>query len=84
MEGAFLGPVIAMFTGFTHGWRYGMWSIGVICIVASLPVAFLLKDPACGASESQLADLAGREQALPKVTGAVRPDLFSESHHSPS
>ncbi|MDJ0104871.1 MFS transporter [Rhodococcus erythropolis] len=65
---AFLGPLIAMFTGLTDGWRYGMWSIGVICILAALPVAFLLKDPGVGASESQLADLSGRDRVMPKVT----------------
>ncbi|WP_026555151.1 MFS transporter [Arthrobacter sp. 35W] len=65
---SFIGPLIAMFTGLTDGWRFGMWSIGVICILASLPVAFLLRDPGVGASESQLADLSGREKAMPKVT----------------
>ncbi|WP_104086702.1 MFS transporter [Arthrobacter sp. GMC3] len=65
---SFLGPLIALFTGLTEGWRYGMWTIGAFCIVASLPVAFLLKDPGVGASESQLADLSGRENIAPKVT----------------
>lgn len=65
---SFLGPLIALFTGLTDGWRYGMWAIGAFCIVASLPVALLLRDPGVGASERQLADLSGRANITPKVT----------------
>lgn len=65
---SFLGPLIALFTGLSEGWRFGMWAIGGICLLASLPVAFLLKDPGVGASEHQLADLSGHHRAMPKVT----------------
>lgn len=65
---SFVSPLIALFTGLSNGWRYGMWAIGAICILASLAVALLLKDPGVGASEHQLADLSGRDRVMPKVT----------------
>ncbi|MCA4133908.1 MFS transporter [Arthrobacter sp. M4] len=73
---SFVGPVIALFTGLSDGWRYGMWAIGAICIVAGVAVAALLKDPGVGASEKQLADLAGRERLTPKVTVRSVMSLF--------
>ncbi|MDQ0618113.1 MFS transporter [Arthrobacter globiformis] len=73
---SFIAPLIALFTGFTDGWRYGMWTIGGICILAGLLVALLLKDPGVGASEKQLADLKGREQLAPKVTARSVLSLF--------
>lgn len=65
---SFVGPLIALFTGLSDGWRYGMWTIGGICIAAGFVVAALLKDPGVGASEKQLADLTERDRLAPKVT----------------
>lgn len=65
---SFIAPVIALFTGLSDGWRYGMWTIGGICVVAGLAVAVLLRDPGVGASEKQLADLSSRDRVIPKVT----------------
>ncbi|MCX2746810.1 MFS transporter [Arthrobacter sp. MI7-26] len=65
---SFIAPLIALFTGITDGWRFGMWTIGGICILAGLLVTLFLGDPGVGASEKQLADLAGREHLAPKVT----------------
>jgi len=73
---SFIGPLIALFTGLSDGWRYGMWAIGAICIAAGLLVVFFLKDPGVGASEKQLADLSGRETLAPKVTVASVLSLF--------
>ncbi|WP_284982719.1 MFS transporter [Arthrobacter sp. efr-133-TYG-118] len=66
--GSFIAPLVALFTGITDGWRFGMWTIGAICILAGLVVALFLKDPGVGASEKQLADLGSREDLAPKVT----------------
>jgi len=73
---SFIAPLIALFTGITDGWRFGMWTIGGICILAGLLVALLLKDPGVGASEKQLADLSGRERLTPKVTVRSVASLF--------
>ncbi len=34
--GSFVGPAIAQLSGFSDGWRYGMWTIGGICILAGM------------------------------------------------
>ncbi|GGZ43007.1 MFS transporter [Streptomyces bluensis] len=68
--GQVIGPVIALFTGFTDGWRYGMWAIGGVCVLAGLLVAFAFKDPGVGAAEEQLADLD--ETARVKNTVTVK------------
>ncbi|MEA5456627.1 MFS transporter [Sinomonas sp. JGH33] len=65
---SFVGPLIALFTGLTDGWRYGMWTIGGICVVAGLVVAALYKDPGVGAAEKQLADLSESKRSLSRVT----------------
>lgn len=52
-----IGPVLALFTGFSDGWRYGMWTLGGVCVLAGLVVAVAFKDPGVGAAEEQLADL---------------------------
>ncbi len=66
--GSVIGPVIALFTGFSDGWRYGMWTIGALCILAGAVVAVFFKDPGIGASERQLADLTDTAEIKPKVT----------------
>ncbi|MEU0068850.1 MFS transporter [Streptomyces sp. NPDC006332] len=68
--GQVIGPVVALFTGFTDGWRYGMWAIGGVCILAGLMIALLFKDPGVGAAEEQLADL--NETARVKDTVTVK------------
>lgn len=65
---SFVGPLIALFTGLTDGWRYGMWAIGGICVLAGLVVAAFYKDPGVGAAEKQLADLTEDKRPLSRVT----------------
>ncbi|WP_054009911.1 MFS transporter [Arthrobacter sp. ERGS1:01] len=73
---SFIAPLIALFTGLSDGWRYGMWTIGAICIAGGLAVALLLRDPGIGASERQLADLSGRDRITPKVSARAVMSLF--------
>jgi len=54
---SFLGPLLALFTGTEDGWRWGMWTVGGICLLSSLLIAFLYVEPGVGASEAALADL---------------------------
>jgi MFS family permease len=63
-----IGPLIALFTGLSDGWRYGMWTIGAICILAGLLVGMLFKDPGVGASEKQLADLSETARIKSRVS----------------
>jgi MFS family permease len=65
---SFVGPLLALFTGFSNGWRYGMWTIGGICVLAGLFVAALYRDPGIGAAERQLADLSESKRHLSRVT----------------
>jgi MFS family permease len=65
---AFSGTLIALFTGFSDGWRYGMFTIGGICLLAGVVVAVLFKDPGIGAAERQLADLAEADRVKTRVT----------------
>lgn len=74
--GSFTGSLIALFTGFSNGWRYGMWTIGGICILASILVAALFIEPGVGASEKQLADLDEKDRLKTKVTVASVLSLF--------
>jgi MFS family permease len=67
---SFVGPVLALFTGLSNGWRYGMWTIGGICVLAGLLVAALYRDPGIGAAERQLADLSESKRRLSRVTVA--------------
>jgi MFS family permease len=71
-----IGPLIALFTGLTDGWRYGMWTIGAICILAGFLVAVFFKDPGVGASEKQLADLSQSERVKSRVTVQSVGSLF--------
>ena len=68
---SFLGPLLALFTGSEDGWRYGMWTIGTICIVAALVVMAFYRDPGIGASEPQLTDLPERGRAGPVTLSSV-------------
>lgn len=78
---SFLGPAIALFTGINQGWRYGMWSIGAICLLAGIAVALFFRDPGVGASESQLAGLQEKDRAqkvsVASVLGLFRIPTFS-------
>ncbi|WP_138416252.1 MFS transporter [Sinomonas gamaensis] len=65
---SFVGPVLALFTGLSNGWRYGMWTIGGICVLAGFLVAALYRDPGIGAAERQLADLSESKRHLSRVT----------------
>lgn len=71
-----IGPLIALFTGLTDGWRYGMWTIGAICMLAGFLVAVLFKDPGVGASEKQLADLSESARVKSRVTVQSVVSLF--------
>lgn len=73
---SFIGPLLALFTGFTDGWRYGMWAISAICMLSSLLVLTLFRDPGVGASERQLADLPEDQRVKAKVTAASVLGLF--------
>ena len=74
--GSFIGPIVAQLSGFSQGWRYGMWIIGSICILAGLGIFFLYKEPGVGAAERQLADLAEPDRKAKKVTARSVVSLF--------
>ncbi|HWT30071.1 MAG TPA: MFS transporter [Propylenella sp.] len=66
-----LGPLLALLTGREHGWRYGMWTIGAICIVAALAIMAFYRDPGIGASEPQLTGVSERTRTRPVTIGGV-------------
>ena len=72
-----VGPAIALFTGLTDGWRYGMWTIGAVCILAGILVRLVFRDPGVGASEAQLATLDASERAKQRVTVRSVLSLFT-------
>ncbi|QHC62846.1 MFS transporter [Rathayibacter festucae] len=72
-----VGPAIALFTGLTDGWRYGMWTIGAVCILSGILVRLVFRDPGVGASEAQLATLDESERAKQKVTVRSVLSLFT-------
>jgi MFS family permease len=76
LAASFGGAGLALFTGFSDGWRYGMFAIGGICILAGILVAALFKDPGVGASEKQLADLPERDRVRTRVTVGSVMSLF--------
>ena len=76
LAASFGGTALALFTGFSDGWRYGMFAIGGICILAGILVAALFKDPGVGASEKQLADLPERDRVRTRVTVGSVMSLF--------
>ncbi|PLS31260.1 MFS transporter [Bifidobacterium margollesii] len=52
---ALVGPALAQFTGIdSNGWRYAMWTLSGIMVVASIIVIFAFKDPGVGASDIQV------------------------------
>ncbi|MFI7128103.1 MFS transporter [Nonomuraea sp. NPDC050153] len=71
-----LGPVMAIFVGLADGWRWALWTLGGVCILAGLVVAAFFADPGVGSSEKQLADLAREDRAKAKVTVASVVGLF--------
>ncbi|MFD1543310.1 MFS transporter [Nonomuraea guangzhouensis] len=71
-----LGPVMAIFVGLADGWRWALWMIGGICIAAGFLILAFFKDPGIGASERQLADLAGEDRVKAKVTVGSVLSLF--------
>lgn len=70
-----IGPLLALFTTFGDGWRYAMWIIGGVCLLAALVVAVGFKDPGIGASERELADLS-QDKRTRRVTVASVLALF--------
>jgi MFS family permease len=73
---SFIGPLLALFTGNINGWRYGIATIGVICLLATTAVALFFKDPGVGASEKQLADLPDEERVRTPVNVRTVLSLF--------
>lgn len=43
--GAVLSPLIAQLSHFADGWRWGMWALGGVCILAGVAILALFKDP---------------------------------------
>ena len=66
---SFIGPLLALFTATEDGWRYAMWTIGGVCVVAALVITAFYREPGVGASEPQLADLSDGER-VSRVTVA--------------
>ncbi|WP_341258128.1 MFS transporter [Gordonia malaquae] len=54
---AALGPVVGQLSRFDDGWRWALWGMSGICIVSSVAVYWLFRDPGTGAAEEQLRDL---------------------------
>ncbi|MCW4458800.1 MFS transporter [Microbacterium sp. MPKO10] len=70
---AVLGPLIAQLSNFSDGWRWGMWSLGGICMLAAVGVLVFFRDPGVGASETQLVDMsaAERDKARPSIRSVL-------------
>ena len=79
---SFIGPVIALFTGLSAGWRIGMWVLGGVCILAGAVVAIAFKDPGIGAAERELADLKEEDRVKTRVTVASVLSLFRTPTYS--
>lgn len=75
--GSILSPLIAQLSRFSDGWRWGMWILGAICILASLVILVLFKDPGIGAAEKQLADLTEEQRVKTRVTFRSVMSLFA-------
>jgi predicted MFS family arabinose efflux permease len=73
---AFLGPALALFTRDPDGWRYGLFTVGVFCLLAALAQALVFKDPGVGASEAQLTDLSEERRVRHKVSARDVLGLF--------
>jgi MFS family permease len=74
-----IGPLLALFTGTGEGWRYGMFVIGGICILAALILVLFFHDPGVGASEHQLADLTEEQRKRQKPTLRSALGLFTNA-----
>ncbi|MEV6157289.1 MFS transporter [Nonomuraea sp. NPDC052129] len=68
LAGIVLGPIMAAFVAMPDGWRWALWTLGGVCIVAGFVVLAFFKDPGIGAAEQQLADLTREDRAKAKVT----------------
>ncbi|MEV1238498.1 MFS transporter [Nonomuraea sp. NPDC050022] len=68
LAGIVLGPIMAAFVAMQDGWRWALWTLGGVCIVAGFVVLAFFKDPGIGAAERQLADLTREDRAKAKVT----------------
>ncbi|OZB84045.1 MFS transporter [Microbacterium sp. 13-71-7] len=74
--GALLSPLIAQLSHFADGWRWGMWALGGVCILAGVAILALFKDPGVGAAEKQLAGLDAEKRAEVKPTFRSVMSLF--------
>jgi predicted MFS family arabinose efflux permease len=77
-----LSPVVAQLSRFSDGWRWGMWLLGAICIVASLFILWLFRDPGVGAAERQLADLTESQREKTRPTFRSVMSLFAIPSYS--
>jgi predicted MFS family arabinose efflux permease len=82
IAGSILSPVIAQLSRFSDGWRWGMWILGGICILASLLILALFRDPGIGAAEKQLADLSEAQREKSRVTFRSVMSLFAVPSYS--
>lgn len=79
---AFIGPLLAQFTGFTNGWRYAMWSLGGVCALAGLIVAIFFVDPGVGASDAVSLDREAAKKVVKKPTVKEVVSLFRTPTYS--
>jgi predicted MFS family arabinose efflux permease len=73
---SFIGPAIALFTSHPSGWRYAMWTLGAISILAGLVVLVAFKDPGIGASERELQAVPTQVRTRVKVSPRQVASLF--------
>ncbi|PRB03488.1 MFS transporter [Microbacterium sp. MYb64] len=77
-----LGPVVGQLSRFDSGWRWGLWGMSAICILSSIGILVVFKDPGVGAAEKQLVDLdesdrRGGAQSFREAVSVVKVPTFA-------
>ncbi len=77
-----ISPVVAQLSRFADGWRWGMWILGALCILAAILIIALFRDPGVGAAERQLADLSAEQRERVRPTFRSVMSLFAVPSYS--
>lgn len=77
LTSAVAGPLLALLSGFSSGWRIAMWTLGAMLLVGSAATWAVFRDPGVAAAEPAVAGLPEHSRGTTPVTWTAALGLFA-------